>query len=79
MRRTVAVVATAVLVAGCANTQPRDELMVTTDPMALAFLKQGRARHGEVVRMVDHLRGIEAMCEVCDPVFFDKDGGRARG
>jgi heterotetrameric sarcosine oxidase alpha subunit len=47
--------------------------------LGLAFLKQGRARHGEVVRMVDHLRGIEALCEVCDPVFFDKDGGRARG
>jgi sarcosine oxidase subunit alpha len=29
--------------------------------------------------MVDHLRGIETLCEVCDPVFFDPEGGRARG
>ena len=47
--------------------------------LGLAFLKQGRARHGEVVRLVDHLRGIETLCEVSDPVFFDPDGGRARG
>ena len=47
--------------------------------LGLAFLKQGRARHGEVIRMVDHLRGIETLCEVCDPVFFDPEGGRARG
>ena len=39
----------------------------------------GRARHGEVVKMVDHLRGVETTCEVCDPVFFDPDGGRMRG
>jgi sarcosine oxidase subunit alpha len=43
------------------------------------FLKNGRARHGETVRLVDHLRGIETRCEVCDPVFFDPDGGRMRG
>ncbi|MFD1193428.1 sarcosine oxidase subunit alpha family protein [Seohaeicola saemankumensis] len=47
--------------------------------LGLAFLKQGRTRHGEVVRMVDHLRGVETLCEVCDPVFFDPEGGRARG
>jgi sarcosine oxidase subunit alpha len=47
--------------------------------VGLAFLKQGRARHGEVVRLVDHLRGVETLCEVSDPVFFDPDGGRARG
>ncbi len=47
--------------------------------LALGFLKRGRARHGEVIRMVDHLREIEAKVEVCDPVFFDPDGGRARG
>jgi len=47
--------------------------------LGLAFLKQGRARHGEVVRLVDHLRGVETLCEVCDPVFFDPEGGRARG
>jgi sarcosine oxidase subunit alpha len=47
--------------------------------LALGFLKRGRARHGEVIRMVDHLREIEASVEVCDPVFFDPEGGRARG
>jgi heterotetrameric sarcosine oxidase alpha subunit len=47
--------------------------------LGLAFLKQGRTRHGEVIRMVDHLRGVETLCEVCDPVFFDPEGGRARG
>ncbi len=44
----------------------------------LGFLKRGPERHGEVIRMVDHLRGIEALCEVTAPAFFDPDGGRAR-
>lgn len=47
--------------------------------LGLGFLKNGRARHGENVRMVDHLRGLEAVCEVTDPVVFDPTGGRARG
>ena len=47
--------------------------------LGLGFLKNGRARHGEQIKMVDHLRGIETLCEVCDPVFFDPEGGRARG
>jgi glycine cleavage system aminomethyltransferase T len=47
--------------------------------IGLGFLKRGRARHGEVVRLVDHLRGIETLCTVCDPVFFDPEGGRLRG
>lgn len=47
--------------------------------LGLGFLKRGRARHGEIIKLVDHLRGIEAECEVCDPVFFDPTGGRARG
>lgn len=47
--------------------------------LALGFLKDGRSRHGDVVRMVDHLREMESMCEVCDPVFHDQDGGRMRG
>jgi DNA-binding beta-propeller fold protein YncE len=34
LRRTVAIVVTAVLVAGCSTAQPQDELMVTTDPVA---------------------------------------------
>ncbi|CUH77856.1 sarcosine oxidase subunit alpha family protein [Tropicibacter naphthalenivorans] len=46
---------------------------------ALAFLANGRARHGETIKMVDHLRGLTAVCEVTDPVAFDPDGGRLRG
>jgi heterotetrameric sarcosine oxidase alpha subunit len=47
--------------------------------IGLGFLLNGRARIGETVRMVDHLRKRTTLCEVCDPVFFDPDGGRARG
>jgi methylglutamate dehydrogenase subunit C len=46
--------------------------------LGLAFLKNGRARHGERVRLVDHLRGIEMICEVCSPVFFDPEGVKLR-
>lgn len=48
-------------------------------PLALGFLKDGRNRLGEAVEMVDHLRGMSTLCDVVDPVFFDPDGGRARG
>ncbi len=47
--------------------------------IGLGFLRDGRARRGEVVRFVDHLRGRDFAVEVTDPVFLDKDGGRARG
>jgi len=47
--------------------------------LGLAFLNRGRARHGETVKLVDHLRGIETLCEVCDPVFYDPEGELARG
>ncbi len=47
--------------------------------IALGFLANGRARLGEVVRLVDRMRGIETACEVVDPVFFDPEGGRVRG
>ncbi len=47
--------------------------------VGLGFLKRGPDRYGEVIRMVDHLRGVEALCEVTPPTFFDPDGGRARG
>jgi sarcosine oxidase subunit alpha len=46
--------------------------------MGLAFLKNGPSRMGETIRMVDHLRGIDTLCEVCEPVFFDPEGGRVR-
>jgi sarcosine oxidase subunit alpha len=47
--------------------------------LGLGFLKGGRERHGEVVRLVDGLRGVETLCEVTDPVFLDSEGGRMRG
>jgi len=47
--------------------------------LALGFLKDGRARHGEAVRMVDHPRDVETPCVVSDPVFHDPCGGRMRG
>ncbi|NDR59609.1 sarcosine oxidase subunit alpha family protein [Aliiruegeria sabulilitoris] len=46
--------------------------------IALGFLRNGRARHGERLRLVDHLRGVDVNCEVCDPVFLDPEGGRMR-
>ena len=47
--------------------------------IAQAFLQRGPERIGEQVKMIDHLRGIEALCEVCDPVFYDPAGGLLRG
>lgn len=47
--------------------------------LGLGFLRNGRARHGEEVMMVDHLRNVTTRCKVCDPVFFDPEGGRVRG
>ena len=47
--------------------------------MALGFLKNGRARVGDRIRMVEHLKGVQTVCEVIDPVQFDPEGGRVRG
>jgi methylglutamate dehydrogenase subunit C len=46
--------------------------------LGLAFLRNGRARHGERVRLVDHLRDIDLLVEVTDPVFHDKEGAKLR-
>ena len=46
--------------------------------LGLGFLKDGRNRMGEVLRLDDGLRGIKADCTVTSPVFFDPDGGRMR-
>ena len=46
--------------------------------LALGFLKNGRARHGERIRIVDHMRGLDVMAEVCHPVFHDKEGEKLR-
>ncbi len=47
--------------------------------LALGFLRDGRARHGETVRVVDHLRKLETLCEVTGPVVYDPEGGLLRG
>ncbi len=47
--------------------------------LGLAFLKRGPERIGDTIKMVDHLRGVETLCEVIDPVAFDPEGGRVRG
>ncbi len=47
--------------------------------IGLGFLRNGRARLGEEVQMVDHVRNVTTTCKVVNPVFFDPDGGRARG
>ena len=47
--------------------------------LGLGFLKNGRARHGEIVTLRDHLRDVTVEVEVSDPVFFDPEGGRVRG
>jgi heterotetrameric sarcosine oxidase alpha subunit len=46
--------------------------------LGLGFLKDGRARHGEKIRLVDHLRGLDVICEVCHPVFHDPEGEKLR-
>ncbi len=47
--------------------------------IGMGFLRNGRARRGEVIRFVDHLRHADMLVEVTDPVFFDPEGGRLRG
>ena len=47
--------------------------------LGLGFVRDGLSRHGEVLNMVDHLRGIQTRVELCNPVFLDPEGGRARG
>ncbi|KAA9010251.1 sarcosine oxidase subunit alpha family protein [Histidinibacterium aquaticum] len=47
--------------------------------LAMGFLARGRSRHGETVKLVDHLRGVEVLCEVGDPVAYDPEGKLVRG
>jgi methylglutamate dehydrogenase subunit C len=47
--------------------------------LGLGFLKNGRARHGEELRLVDHMRDVDLVVEICDPVFHDPSGGKLRG
>lgn len=47
--------------------------------IGLGFVARGPERHGEVIRLVDHLRGVETEVEICSPVFLDAEGERVRG
>ncbi len=46
--------------------------------IALGFVQNGRARHGERLRAVCALRGLDTECEIVSPVFYDPEGGRLR-
>ena len=47
--------------------------------IALAMIKSGHNRHGEKLRMVDHLRNSEVSVEITSPIFLDATGSRVRG
>lgn len=47
--------------------------------IGIGFLRRGPERMGERVRVVDHLRKSETVCEVTPLVAFDPEGGRLRG
>jgi len=48
-------------------------------PIALALIRGGRKRIGEIVRAYDPIRGGDTVCDVVHPVFIDPEGARARG
>lgn len=47
--------------------------------IGLGLVERGRQRVGEIVRAYDPLRGEDYEVELCNPVFYDPDGGRQRG
>ncbi len=47
--------------------------------IGLALIKNGPDRMGEKLRYYDPVRGVDAMVEICPPVFIDPKGERARG
>jgi sarcosine oxidase subunit alpha len=47
--------------------------------IGLGFLRHGPECEGHEIEMVDHLRKVKTRVEVVNPVFFDPEGGRARG
>ncbi|RMH45562.1 MAG: hypothetical protein D6686_17490, partial [Alphaproteobacteria bacterium] len=47
--------------------------------IALAFLRDGRARIGARLRTADPLRGVAAPVRVVHPVFVDPRGDRQHG
>ncbi len=47
--------------------------------LGLGFLKNGRERYGEMVRVVDHMKSSSTLCIVQNPAQIDPEGERARG
>lgn len=47
--------------------------------IALALLKDGRARHGTIVTVLNPARGVVTTARVRDPHFLDPEGSRMRG
>ncbi|MEM6276852.1 MAG: sarcosine oxidase subunit alpha family protein [Pseudomonadota bacterium] len=47
--------------------------------IALGFVKGGRDRMGEVMRLWDGLRDVDTTVEICAPVFLDPEGEKLRG
>ena len=41
--------------------------------LGLALLKNGRERHGEIVKLFDGIRNIHMYGEICDPMHYDKE------
>ncbi len=47
--------------------------------IGLGLVERGRERIGEIVAAHDPLRGEDYEVELCNPVFYDPEGGRQRG
>ncbi len=47
--------------------------------IGLGLVTRGRERHGEIALAHDPLRGEDYEIELCNPVFYDPEGGRQRG
>ncbi|RVD30943.1 sarcosine oxidase subunit alpha [Mesorhizobium sp. M4B.F.Ca.ET.017.02.2.1] len=47
--------------------------------IGLGLVERGRERIGDIVRAHDPLRGEAYDVELCNPVFYDPEGGRQRG
>jgi sarcosine oxidase subunit alpha len=47
--------------------------------IGLCLVNGGATRHGERLRAHDPVRGGDVEVEICDPVFYDPSGERARG
>jgi len=47
--------------------------------IGLGLVERGRERIGEIVRAHDPLRGEDYEVEICNPCFYDPEGGRQRG